>query len=280
MAADADRGKRPDAAKNKRTKGKVMCKTIAIYNLKGGVGKTTLAWAAAAILTQRGYRILSIDLDSQCNLTYSLIGHSDPDNILRCMLDGTGLPVVTSDYGYLIPGSPMIDGLPDMADDRATRTRLLDKAVGRLKKTYDYDYILLDCPPGINLINVNALLAADYIVTPTHLDTYSLQGISRISDVIRQIREKDNPALVWAGIVVTDWRPRLLLTNYLATQARSAAAAYGTRLYDSAIKHSTRVNELILNRKPLTAAAGDPYIAYSCLVDNMLRSFGDKAERN
>ena len=257
-----------------------MCKTIAIYNLKGGVGKTTLSWAAAAILTQRGRRILSIDLDSQCNLTYSLIGRSDPDNVLRCMLDGVVSPVETSDYGYLIPGSPMIDGLPDMADDRATRTRLLDKVVGRFKQTHNYDYILLDCPPGINLVNVNALLAADYIVTPTHLDTYSLQGISRIADVIRQIREKDNPALVWAGIVVTDWRPRLLLTNHLATQARSAAAAYGTRLYDSAIKHSTRVNELILNRKPLTAAAGDPYIAYSCLVDNMLRSFGDKAERN
>lgn len=257
-----------------------MCKTIAIYNLKGGVGKTTLAWAAAAILTQRGYRILSIDLDSQCNLTYSLIGYSDPDNVLRCMLDATALPVVTSDYGYLIPGSPIIDGLPDMADNRATRTRLLKKTIGRLKQTYDYDYILLDCPPGINLINVNALLAADYVVTPTHLDTYSLQGISRIADVIQQVKKKDNPSLVWAGIVVTDWRPRLLLTKHLATQAHSAAAAYGTRLYDSAIKHSTRVNELILNRKPLTAAAGDPYIAYSCLVDNMLRSFGDKAERN
>lgn len=174
----------------------------------------------------------------------------------------------------------MIDGLPDMADDRATRTRLLDKAVGRLKQTHDYDYILLDCPPGINLVNVNALLAADYVVTPTHLDTYSLQGISRIADVIRQIQQKDNPSLVWAGIVVTDWRPRLLLTKHLAMQARSAAAAYSTRLYDSAIKHSTRVNELILNRKPLTAAAGDPYIAYSCLVDNILCSFGDKAERN
>ena len=62
-----------------------MCKTIAIYNLKGGVGKTTLAWAAAAILTQRGHRILSIDLDSQCNLTYSLIGRSDPDNVLRAV---------------------------------------------------------------------------------------------------------------------------------------------------------------------------------------------------
>ena len=243
---------------------------IAIYNLKGGVGKTTLAWALSSILTARGYRVLSVDLDSQCNLSYSLLDSAPEYTVYDALIYGMVRPISTAHWGDVLPGCEYMDSLPDVATDKNERTLLLRRALSTVSRRYDI--ILLDCPPGINLTNANALSAAERIITPTHLDTYSLQGIHSISRVIAQVKRSVNAGIKWSGIVVTDWRPRLLLTKHLATQLKTAAASLGTRLYDSAIKHSTKINELILNRLPIRASAGDPYIAYDCLTDNILNS--------
>lgn len=225
-----------------------MAKVIAIYNQKGGVGKTVLTWALAQMMEADGLAVLSIDMDSQCSLTYTMTGsvsHQDAD-IMRALLSPSlaGLYIrPTKGCGHIIPGSMQIDGLTLYARSWQQDTLLRDMI--RCMPADMYDYILLDCPPGVGLGNINALTAADYLITPAHLDTYSIQGISGLMQTVRSITEHTNHDLRWLGVVITDYKPQLTLSRHLMQFLQDRLAAVGVGVIGYPVRYTVRVREAI-----------------------------------
>lgn len=247
---------------------------IAIYNQKGGVGKTALAWALSAIASADGCSVLSVDLDSQLNLTYSLLGlpglHRDiSDNLLGALLrcGVAGCIDRTERSGDIIPGSARIDAL-----SLYTHGDGQDLLLCNLLSTsplQSYDLILLDCPPGIGLVNVNALTAADYLLTPLQLDIYSLQGIDALSQTVQSVKDNTNAGLSWLGLAITDYRPALVVSRHLEAELQTVCGACLVLPPEpilQRIRYCAKAKEAILCREAITAKNGGvSYKDYSAL---------------
>ena len=189
-----------------------MAQIIAFANQKGGVGKTTTAINLATSLAAIKKRVLLIDLDSQCNASTGLgfVRASHPqsiygvlagqsraeDNILSTKV--TGL--------HLLPSSPMLAGIENYLMDSDGGAYLLRNALGAVYE--HYDYILLDCPPALGALTLNALTTATYVIIPLQCEFFALQGISDLLTNIRSIREKWNPELEVLGILLTMYDKR------------------------------------------------------------------------
>ena len=239
-------------------------KVISVYNLKGGVGKTCVIWALAHLYTQQGLKVLSIDLDSQRNLTYSfgVLADAAEKNILFGLLDCNlkANIVKTSHWGDIIPGHESLDSLGLNA--RAEKQEyLLKEALAKLPKKA-YDIVLVDCPPGLGLTNVNALCSCDYLITPTYLETFSIQGLYSLDKAIQQAKIK-NKKLNWLGVLLTDYKPRLTLTKALEEQLSDIAKELGVYVLCSPIRYSVKVKEAITQGEPLPKCSS--YEDYSAL---------------
>lgn len=248
-------------------------KTLACYNLKGGVGKTCVIWALAHLYTKQGLKVLSIDLDSQRNLTYSfgVLSEAAEKNILFGLLDCNlkANIVKTEHWGDIIPGHDSLDSLGLNA--RAEKQEfLLREALGKLSKK-SYDFVLIDCPPGLGLTNVNALCACDYLITPSNLEPYSIQGLYSLNNAIQQAKGK-NKNLEWLGVLLTDYKPRLTLTKALEEQLSDIAKELGVYVLCSPIRYSVKVKEAITQGEPLPKGASyDDYAALSLEIRGLTK---------
>ena len=191
-----------------------MCKTIAIANQKGGVGKTTTAINLSAGLAQKGKRVLLVDLDPQGNATQGLGFNADEiditiSTIIRKMINKDY--AFMKDYGILYHEEG-IDLMPANIELSILETELISLLFGREKmlNTYitmikdEYDYIIVDCMPSLNLIAINALVAANEVIIPLHAQYYSVRGLEQLLQTIGSIRSNSlNPELKIAGILYT-----------------------------------------------------------------------------
>lgn len=240
-------------------------KVIAIYNQKGGVGKTTITWALSGLLREQGYKVLCIDLDSQKNLSYTLNALDTEKNILTALTEKKAKENIyhVKTWGDIIPGSANMDALTIKA--RKTKQEYLLREL--LSEVSGYDFILLDCSPGLGLENVNALTAADYLLVPSNLETYALQGISSLIEVVRTVKAKSNKRLTWLGIVITDYKPRLNLSQHLETQLGKMLAKDNIPILNTHIRYSVKVKEAILNGEPLPECnSSQDYKALCCEI--------------
>jgi chromosome partitioning protein len=192
-----------------------MKKVIAISNHKGGVGKTTSTVNIGAGLALKKKKVLLIDLDPQSNLTQCL-GISEIDKSIYGALRGEyDLPILAiTDYLHIVPSVLDLASIEVELASKIAREVILKKLVDKLKSKYDY--ILIDCPPSLGLITVNAFAAADEVYIPLQAQFLALHGLDKLTDIIALVRENLNPNLSIGGVFITQYDNRKILNRDIA----------------------------------------------------------------
>lgn len=240
-----------------------MTECIAISNQKGGVGKSTTANAAGAGLFYRKKRVLYIDLDAQGNLSYSLgVGN---DASLSCFEVLTGKSsleeaVVRTSQGDLLPFSPALSKIDSVLTETGREYRLREvlESIRRL-----YDYIIIDTPPALGTLTVNALVACDSIIIPSQADIYSLQGIGQLIQTIQTVQKYCNSKLFIRGFLLVRYSPRAVISRDMTELLEDTARQLNTKLYKTkirecvAIKESQAKHQDIFSYSPKSNAAED-----------------------
>lgn len=227
-------------------------RVMVVGNQKGGVGKTTTTVNLAAALAQNGQRILVIDLDPQGNAStaLSIDHHRGIVSTYDAVVDGTPL-------AEIVQSSPEIDGLfvaPATIDLAGAEIELvnLEDRENRLRKAIHghplvfaagedrFDYVLIDCPPSLGLLTLNALVAGDEMLIPIQAEYYALEGLGQLLETVEMVRDHLNPALVVSTIVLTMYDARTRLAAGVAEEVRSH---FGEQVLRTAIPRSVRISE-------------------------------------
>ena len=251
-------------------------KIIAVINQKGGVGKSTTALSIGAGLARRSRRVLFIDLDAQGNLSHTLgaeSGFSSMDLLLAQMtIDNAQM---TIDNAWLIPSSPALAA----ADTTITQTGKeyrLKEALEQLSIVHcplSIDYVIIDTPPALGILTINALTAAHGVIIPAQADIYSLQGISQLYGTLDTVRRYCNPGLKVMGILLTRFNSRAVISREAAEMIEGTAAELDTKVFRArvrectAIKESQAVRQSIFDYAPKSNAAAD----YAGVVEEILQ---------
>lgn len=218
-------------------------KTIAIANQKGGVGKTTTANTLIAGLSQKGYKVLAIDLDPQTNLTTSL-GAEPKGATALGVLTGeieTAQAIVKTATGDLIPGNYLLANAESYLDATGKEYRLKEALEPIASK---YDYVVIDTPPALSILTINALTSSDYVVVPAKADLYSLQGIDQLAKTIKTVKKYCNPNIKVAGILLTMYNDRTNITKEVAELVNQLSSKLDAEVFRSTIRNSIKATEL------------------------------------
>ena len=250
-------------------------KTYTIINQKGGVGKSTTAAAIAAGLGNRGASVLLIDLDPQGNLSYSLgvdntglTGSSSLDVLTRAASVEEAALYIKG--GAIIKSSPALSGADMVLTSTGKEYRLkeaLDKVSGK------YDYCVIDTPPALGILTINALTAANAAIVPAQADIFSLNGITQLYQTIEAVQSYTNKELYVEGILLTRFSSRSVISRDIAEALTSTADKLHTRVFDTKIRECTALKETqasqesIFEYAPKSNAAAD----YNALIEEILK---------
>ena len=222
-----------------------MGRIIAIANQKGGVGKTTTAINLAACLAEAGKKILLIDCDPQGNATSGLGIDKDhlETSIYEVLLDECGIrqamqAVDGVENLTVLPSNVNLAGAEVELLEVEDKEYILSNTVDYIRD--DYDYILIDCPPSLNILTVNAMTTADSVLVPIQCEYYALEGISQLIHTVELVQERLNPDLTIDGVVFTMYDAR---TNLSADVVASVRENLNTKVYNTIIPRNVRLAE-------------------------------------
>ena len=254
-----------------------MGQIISFSNQKGGVGKTTTCVNMAAYLSKAGKKVLLIDLDPQGNATTGLgfskstlkksvynvlIEEEDvKDNVLPTELDGL----------YILPANIDLAGSEVELVYKKSREKVLKMALDKMKK--DYDFLLIDCPPSLGLLTINALAAADSVIIPIQSEYYALEGLSQLMNSVALVRQHLNKELRVEGVVLTMYDGRSLISKQIAAEIKKY---FTKKLYEIVIPRNIRLAEAPSHGKPIllhdSKCMGAR--AYAALTEEFLKKEG------
>lgn len=231
-----------------------MGTVYAIINQKGGVGKSTTAEALAAGLSLKGFKTLSIDLDAQANMSYTAGAKTDGATALGVLVGETvaTAAIQHTASGDIIAASKALAGADAFIADTGKEYRLRE-ALEAIKPAYDY--IIIDTPPALGILTVNALTACDGVIIPAQADVYSLQGVEQLAETMKPVKKYCNPALSVEGILLTRYSPRSVLSRDVAELAGQLAAKLGTKLFKATIREAIVVKEAQISQQSLYSYA-------------------------
>ena len=225
-----------------------MAKIIAVANQKGGVGKTTSAVNLTAALNLMGKRVLLVDCDPQGNASSGMgVSKRTRPNSYDMLIAGSSAAdcVVSTDYGDVIPSSKELAAASVELIDAERREYVLKEALAPLFS--EYDYMLIDCPPSLELLTVNALTAADSVLIPMQCEYYALEGIADLMTSIKMCSRRLNRRLTIEGIILTMYDSRANLTQQVANELRRHLP---NKVYNTVIPRSVRLSEAPSHGQP------------------------------
>ena len=255
-------------------------KVLSVSNIKGGVAKTTTAATLAAGLHKRGNKVLMIDSDPQMNLTMCFVDEPEEGTPSLYTLYDKGASIddikVSIKEGLdLVLGDFELCSADMEFFKRAGSLKLLAKAVKGIKD--NYDYIILDTPPNLGFLSLNAFMISDYIVTPMAADSFSLKAIRLLKKTLEEVAEEAEKDIPVAGILLTRYTDRTNVAKLLEDSVVTAAQLLNTTVFDSRIRQATVVQESQIVKMDLFEYAPKAPVTkdYDEFIDELLKRIGE-----
>ena len=245
-----------------------MAKVISLANHKGGVGKTASVSAIGSILASQGKKVLLVDLNTQANLTRCHIDGFPKRIVYHALKEKKDLPIVKVGKNLdIVPSGLEMAGIELEISGAMQRESILKKLLSPILGKYDY--VILDCPPSLGLITINALVASDFLFVPMLPDTMSYYGLGMIDNICTLVQEL-NPDIQINGIFFTKYDTRVGLTSAIEEMVRET---YGPRVFQTKIRINTKIGEAPMFHKNILEYEpdGKSVNEYKALIEEMLQ---------
>jgi chromosome partitioning protein len=250
-----------------------MAETIAVLSLKGGTGKTTTVRTLADVFRRVGLDVLCIDLDPQGNLSDYFDVDPGVEPTIGDVLTGRA-QAVDAVHDGIIPSTPILAEVERSMSGKMGRELVLRKALKEARK--QHDLILIDCPPALGLLTVNALVAADYALLSSEAQYFALRGVEQAVEVMELARDSLNPDLGWLGVVLNIADMRTVHSREAYAQLKQA---FGEKVFETVIRSSIAYAESAEKARSILDHRPDLGADYLALADELLKRIGLDAPR-
>lgn len=252
-------------------------KVISVANIKGGVGKTSVC-AILSGLAEKGYRILLIDSDPQTNLTMCFLQEQQDEmpslyHVYNAGRSIDDVKISVKDGIDLVPGDFSLCNA-DMQFLMAGRLKMLQRAIRSIDS--EYDFVIIDTPPNLGILSLNAFIASNYVIVPMNADSFSLKGIRLLKQTLDDVAEEIEKELPVAGILLTRYTSRTNVSRLLESSINSAAELLNTKVFKNRIRQAVVMQESQIAKQDIFTYAPNAPVAddYRGFVDELLQRIG------
>ncbi|MCI1665817.1 MAG: AAA family ATPase [Atopobiaceae bacterium] len=258
----------------KRAKPNSCTRVLAIINQKGGVGKSTTAINLSAALSEAGRKVLVVDFDPQGNTTsgYGIEKDGLKNDIYDALLKDVPMSDLIHDTcekrAFVVPATIQLAGAEIELVSAMARENKLKELIDSVKD--EFDYVLIDCPPSLGLLTINALVASTDLLIPIQCEYYALEGVTKLLESMKMVKSHLNPELEIFGVVMTMYDGRTTLSNDVVAEVRNY---FGDKVFKTVIPRSVKMSEAPSHGLPITmyAHANKGSIAYTKLAKEVIK---------